>query len=314
MMKRDRDVEKAKKKHKKDKKQKKREKKRKIEQEQATKQSSSRDPLHEDEEQQIVREQEEEEEEEEIVQKADVVPLAVEPTLASEAKQRKKLLSNPEKLPDFMRQAHVIATGEESGFKELGLSDRVVDVLTDRMEFVRPFPVQAALVPFLMRETRYSGGDALIMSATGSGKTLAFALPVVELVNEFALQSLSCLCVLPTKDIALQVYDVFATLCEGSEARVTLLSGDRSFFAEQSALSSELPQIVVTTPGRLRDHLLTSLTLDSLRGLRWLVIDEGDRLLAEQYHQWLDDLMPLLLHPVDFVDGTNKQKNYYFFL
>ncbi len=229
--------------------------------------------------------------------------VSVEPSLDLEAKRRKKLLDHAEKLPDFMKQARVIsASSSDCSFAELGLSSRVLELLTDRMEFAKPFPVQTALIPFVMSETRFSGGDALIMSATGSGKTLAFAVPVVELVAELSLQSLSCLCVLPTKDIALQVFEVFAQLCEGSNVRVALLSGDRSFFAEQTALQ-ELPQIVVCTPGRLRDHLLVSISADSLHGLRWLVIDEGDRLLGDQYHQWLEDIMPMLRHPVDFVDG-----------
>jgi ATP-dependent RNA helicase DDX51/DBP6 len=221
----------------------------------------------------------------------------------TEAKRRKKLFAQPDKMPEFMRQAQVIRAVKDTSFADLGLSDRMVERLTQHMDLARPFPVQAALVPFVLRDTRYAGGDALVMSATGSGKTLAFALPVVELLCQTRAKGLSCLCVLPTKDIALQVFEVFASLCEGTAVSVALVAGERSFFAEQTTLQMERPQILVATPGRLRDHVLTSISAESLQALRWLVIDEGDRLLAEQYHQWLDDVMPHLLHPADVADG-----------
>jgi ATP-dependent RNA helicase DDX51/DBP6 len=108
--------------------------------------------------------------------------------------------------------------------------------------------------------------------------------------------------VLPTKDIASQVYDVFLSLAMESHIEVVLLAGDRSFAQEQKLIKGK-PQIVVCTPGRLRDHLQTSISVEQLQNLRWLVIDEGDRLLSAQYHQWTTDLIPLLSHPIDFVDG-----------
>jgi ATP-dependent RNA helicase DDX51/DBP6 len=286
-------IQKAKKKHKKEKKQKKKEKKKRseAEAEAATALVAQSATIAV-----------EVEADESATKKAKTEVINIETPLDVEAKRRKKLLGNPDKLPDFMKHSRVIGGDKDVSFKQLGIGDRVAELLSDRLEFEAPFPVQRALIPFVLAETRFSGGDALVMSATGSGKTLAFAVPVVELVVELSIQGLSCLCVLPTKDIALQVYDVFAQLCEGSTARVVLLCGDRSFFAEQTALQ-EAPQIVVCTPGRLRDHLLGSITAEMLHGLRWLVIDEGDRLLGEQYHQWLEDLMPLLRHPVDYVDG-----------
>lgn len=239
------------------------------------------------------------------VQNVTAAAAPVVPSVEAEAKKRQKLFTQPDKLPEFMRQAHAIggSSQPQPGFAELGLSSRTVTLLTQQMDFAHPFPVQSGLVPYVLRETRYAGGDALVMSATGSGKTLAFALPIVEIASQSHSKELACLCVLPTKDIALQVYEVFVSLCDGTGVSVALLSGERSFFAEQAALRSDRPQIVVATPGRLRDHLLTSISAESLHRLRWLVIDEGDRLLAEQYHQWLDDLMPHLLHPVDVADG-----------
>lgn len=113
---------------------------------------------------------------------------------------------------------------------------------------------------------------------------------------------ISCLCVLPTKDLASQVYEVFLSIIN-NDLRVALLSGERSFVEEEFEIQNNRTNIIVCTPGRLRDHLQSSLKGDALKKLRYLVIDEGDRLLSHQYHQWITDLMPCLNHPVFYVDG-----------
>ena len=136
----------------------------------------------------------------------------------------------------------------------------------------------------------------------GSGKTLAFAVPVVEILRESYFNTISCLCVLPTKDLAAQVYEVFCSLCDGDDIKTCLLSGERPFIEEQNEIAKK-PHIVVCTPGRLKDHLQSTFKEEELKRLRWLVIDEGDRLLSQQYHQWISELMPHLEHPVFSVSG-----------
>lgn len=222
------------------------------------------------------------------------------PAALREQQARRKLLAARERMPEWMRESVKIA-GAPVALRELGLSQRMLTVL-ESMTIHVAFPVQATVIPFLLRQTRFAAGDAAVMSATGSGKTLAFAIPIVEMLSESRVRRVACLCVLPTKDLAAQVHEVFALLCAGTHLRVVLFAGDRPFQEEVEQVAT-LPDIVVATPGRLRDHLHGALTRHVLATLRWLVIDEGDRLLSKQYHQWITDLMPMLQNPSAIVQG-----------
>ncbi len=96
------------------------------------------------------------------------------------------------------------------------------------------------------------GGDLLVQSCTGTGKTLAFALP---LLNNLDFQHknkavTSILIVLPTRELAMQVARVIASL----GAPTALLYGGGSYHEQMRALKSDA-SVVVGTPGRLLDHL-----------------------------------------------------------
>lgn len=159
-----------------------------------------------------------------------------------------------------------------------------------RCGFERPTPVQEAVLPLAM----VRGRDVACASATGSGKTLAFALPALEdalrdVSDEsevFGIQSpLRTLIVAPTRELALQVArHATALLPAGSASQhssvVACVVGGLSEHKQNRVLQSK-PPIVVATPGRLWD-LATSAphVRDGLAsGLRYLVVDEADRML-----------------------------------
>ncbi|KAI8850926.1 P-loop containing nucleoside triphosphate hydrolase protein [Chytridium lagenaria] len=192
-----------------------------------------------------------------------------------------------------------------------GLSPRTIARL-EAMGIPHLFPVQQAILPKLLK-SRYGTsslpkatlstetdataparhlvlGDLCVSAPTGSGKTLAFALPILEALSSRIITRLRALIVLPTRDLALQVKATFDAIAKGSGLRIALVTGSTSFAAEQAMLvdrRSGRVDILVATPGRLVDHL-TGTPGFTLKHLRFLVLDEADRLLSQSYQGWLD--------------------------
>ena len=139
------------------------------------------------------------------------------------------------------------------------------------MKISAPTPVQAGAIPALL-----AGRDLVGQSATGSGKTLAYGIPLVERVarNKRVAQALV---LVPTRELAVQVNAVFSQLAMSRRGLCTvLLVGGRPYAGQISALGYGA-QIVVGTPGRVKDHLQRgSLVLDQLR---MCVLDEADQML-----------------------------------
>ncbi|KAJ9548745.1 hypothetical protein OSB04_021288 [Centaurea solstitialis] len=153
--------------------------------------------------------------------------------------------------------------------------------------------------------------DICVNSPTGSGKTLAYALPIVQILSTRAVKCLRALVVLPTRDLALQVRDVFATIAPAVGLSVGLAVGQSSIADEISMLivrpkpeagicydpaehhSTELQSavdILVATPGRLMDHINNTKGF-TLEHLHFLVVDVTDRLLREAYQSWLPTVL-----------------------
>lgn len=138
------------------------------------------------------------------------------------------------------------------------------------MGFVEPTPVQVEAIPALL-----AGHNVVGQSATGSGKTLAYGIPLVERLarNQRVAQALV---LVPTRELAIQVNSVLGKLAASRRMSTALLVGGRAFGPQLAALRYGA-QIVVGTPGRVKDHLdRGTLTLDQLR---ICVLDEADQML-----------------------------------
>lgn len=180
----------------------------------------------------------------------------------------------------------------------------------DRLGISEWFAVQASVIPLLLnRKTEselympYSPPRDLCVSApTGSGKTLAYTVPIVELLQTRTIVQLRALVLVPTRDLAIQVAEMFDAVGKGSGLRSLVVTGNHSFKHEQAQLVSRGPHgytsnvdVLIATPGRLVDHVQSTPGF-TLQHLRFLVIDEADRLLGQSFQQWvailLDALMP----------------------
>ena len=94
--------------------------------------------------------------------------------------------------------------------------------------------------------------------------------------------------VLPIVDVAVQVHLVFKQVLHGTRIKAVLVCGELSCDRESEAMADA--DIVVTTPGRLVEHLHTS-TVPLLSHLRFLIVDEADRLLDRAHQGWLSTLL-----------------------
>jgi ATP-dependent RNA helicase DeaD len=135
-----------------------------------------------------------------------------------------------------------------------------------QMDISEPTPVQAEAIPALM-----AGRDLVARSATGSGKTLAFGIPLVERLAR-KRRFVQALVLVPTRELALQVHGVLSALGVGRQLTMAL----RPYGSQDAALRYGA-QIVVGTPGRIKDHLDRG-TL-SLNEVRVCVLDEADQML-----------------------------------
>lgn len=109
-----------------------------------------------------------------------------------------------------------------------------------------------------------------------------------KLINLCLHLQLRAIVVLPTADVAVQVHQVFKQVLHGTRTTAELVCGELSCGRENEAMANA--GVIVTTPGRLVEHLHTS-TLPSLSYLRFLVVDEADRLLDRAHQGWLSTLL-----------------------
>lgn len=147
--------------------------------------------------------------------------------------------------------------------------------------------VQEAVIPRIL-----DGKDLLVSAQTGSGKTVAFVLPMVSKFNHAPPPNtgIRALVLAPTRELARQIQQVCRQL--GSAVNVTSLSiTGGAAFREQNAALRKTPDILIATPGRLKEHLRLG-TVD-LSDIEYLVLDEGDRMLDMGFR---DDVQEIVGH------------------
>lgn len=141
--------------------------------------------------------------------------------------------------------------------------------------------VQRACIPPILK-----GVDVIGTSQTGSGKTAAFALPILQILSQDSY-GIFALCMTPTRELAVQISEQFYALSSGLTLRCHVITGGEDIQA-QARLILRRPHIIVGTPGRLMDHFLNSRqVIRCFQNLRFLVLDEADRLLEPSFESEL---------------------------
>lgn len=158
-------------------------------------------------------------------------------------------------------------------FTDFSLDQRLLQSLK-HMGITTPTAIQEQALPIAL-----AGKDLMASSKTGSGKTLAFLLPALQRV--ISTRSLSkrdprVLILLPTRELAHQVYSQLRLLVANTQYKAISVLGGENFNDQAKALAKE-PHFIVATPGRIADHLEQKHLF--LNGLELLILDEADRML-----------------------------------
>ncbi|OBS64710.1 hypothetical protein A6R68_06765 [Neotoma lepida] len=172
-----------------------------------------------------------------------------------------------------------------AGFAELGLSSWLVEQCW-QLGLKQPTPVQLGCIPAILE-----GRDCLGCAKTGSGKTAAFVLPILQKLSEDPY-GIFCLVLTPTRELAYQIAEQFRVLGKPLGLKDCIIVGGMDMVVQALELSRK-PHVVIATPGRLADHLRSSSTF-SMRKIRFLVMDEADRLLEQGCTDFTADLETIL--------------------
>lgn len=174
-------------------------------------------------------------------------------------------------------------------FESLGLSPALLKVLTAQY-FTLPTPIQEAAIPAIL-----SKKDVLGIAETGSGKTAAYVLPLLMNFNKgvnIRNRHVAVLVLVPTRELAEQVKNVFNNFNQGLPQRVKILAvyGGASINPQMMAMQDV--NVLVATPGRLLE--LVENNSVHLSSIETLVLDEADKLLNLGFKQEVDKIIALL--------------------
>ncbi|KAI6646905.1 ATP-dependent RNA helicase DDX52 isoform X2-like [Oopsacas minuta] len=146
--------------------------------------------------------------------------------------------------------------------------------------FMSPTPIQMQAIPLMMHNR-----DVLCCAPTGSGKTAAFVLPILSSLHQPQRVGFRALVLTPTRELAAQIYREFIRLSIGVKFQIHLLTKSSSAAQIYSPAGALRLDILVATPKRLLSLLSTDPPGVSLKSVRWLVLDEADKLFEAQSKQ-----------------------------
>ena len=175
---------------------------------------------------------------------------------------------------------------EAKTFADLGIIEPLCDACIALGYTSGPTPIQREAIPLALQNR-----DLIGLAETGSGKTAAFALPILQALMEKP-QAFFGLVMAPTRELAYQISQAFEALGSLISVKVAVLVGGLDMVSQAIALGKK-PHIVVATPGRLLDHLQNTKGF-SLKALKYLVLDEADRLLDLDFGAILNQILKVL--------------------
>jgi ATP-dependent RNA helicase DeaD len=162
-------------------------------------------------------------------------------------------------------------------FKDFGLAPALVQAVTD-LKFETPTPVQAKVIPALLKGTR----DLVALAQTGTGKTAAFGLPLLHLTDP-AANVPQALVLCPTRELCLQITRDLTSFAKHLRGiRILAIYGGSPIDPQLRALHRGV-HIIVATPGRLNDVLRRKRA--DLSGVQRVVMDEADEMMSMGFEE-----------------------------
>lgn len=174
---------------------------------------------------------------------------------------------------------------EDKTWQDLGLTE-VLCKACEQLKWKTPSKIQKEAIPVALQ-----GKDIIGLAETGSGKTAAFALPILQALLENP-QRYFALILTPTRELAFQISEQFEALGSSIGVKCAVIVGGMDMMSQALVLAKK-PHILIATPGRLLDHLSNTKGF-SLRALKYLVMDEADRILNMDFEVEVDKILKVI--------------------
>lgn len=174
-------------------------------------------------------------------------------------------------------------------FSKLGLSDALLKALADQ-KYTQPYQIQKEAIPAIL-----DGKDILGIAQTGSGKTASFVLPILQQFQDYGSSKnrhIKALVVVPTRELAIQVNDVFKLLSAHLPQPIKAIAVYGGVSINPQMMDLQGVEILVATPGRLLE--LIEKNAVSLSAVKTLVLDEADKMLNLGFKEEMTKIFGLL--------------------
>src|SRR6056300_1963486 len=173
-------------------------------------------------------------------------------------------------------------------FKSLGLNEQLVKAV-EKLGFESPTEVQNKVIPLLLNDKT----DLVALAQTGTGKTAAFGLPMLQKIDP-STKTTQGLILSPTRELCLQITNEIEQYgSELKQIKVVPIYGGANI-TEQANKIKRGAQIVVATPGRLKDMIRRKLV--DISHISYCVLDEADEMLNMGFYE---DIKSILTHTPD---------------
>lgn len=182
----------------------------------------------------------------------------------------------------------------EVTFESLGVCEELCQACK-LMKWYKPSKIQVESIPWALQ-----GRDIIGLAETGSGKTGAFAIPIVQRLLDDP-QRFFAICLAPTRELCVQIGEQFEAIGSTIKLQTATIVGGLPMIDQAMALAKR-PHVVCATPGRLVDHLENTKGFH-LKTVKYVVMDEADRLLSMDFDEALDKIL----------DSVPKERNTFLF-
>jgi len=168
-------------------------------------------------------------------------------------------------------------------FQDLGLNEDLLNAITD-LGFEKPSEVQSKAIPLLLEEDK----DLVALAQTGTGKTAAFGFPMLQKIDVNS-RTTQGLILSPTRELCLQITNelkLYGKYCKGLNV-VAIYGG--SSISDQARAVKRGAQIIVATPGRMKDMI--SRNMVDISKIQYSVLDEADEMLNMGFKEDITDIL-----------------------
>ena len=165
-------------------------------------------------------------------------------------------------------------------FEELELKKPLLESLK-KINFIEPTEIQAMTIPVALNDK-----SIMVKSKTGSGKTAAYLIPLIQLTEPKG--KLMNLVLVPTRELAIQVFGVFKSLGAGCKLKGALVYGGASISRQAEEIRNR-PEFIIGTPGRIKD--MRDRGYLNLSSIERVVLDEADLMLDMGFYDDVEDII-----------------------